>query len=251
MRKLLLILIAVFTAGMLSACSSDYIELSEDDTNAIAQYCAHLLLKHDSKKVAERKLLDKDELEDYYKSLNPEEEDPTPTSELQPTPTPVNNTVTPEPTASPEPTAEVTPEPDLNKAESLTELFGMEGFTIEYKSCSISKTYSEDENFTITAKEGESILAFEFAIRNVGDKAKNFVSSGSKVAYALYCTNGDIYAPQISMLGNDIQFLNDEIDSDEIYTAVLLFITDEKDKPEKLRLEDGETGAIYDITVSG
>ena len=67
MKKLGFLITTLIVSLMLSACSSDYIEISEDESNAIAQYCAHLLLKNDKNKVAERKLLDIDELEDYYK----------------------------------------------------------------------------------------------------------------------------------------------------------------------------------------
>ena len=250
MRKLFLVIVMLISMSLLSACSSNNINLTDEESDAIAQYCAHLLLKYDGNKVAQRKLLDIDELEDYYKELKKDEPEPVVTSEPEPSATPIDD-VTPTPTVEPEPTPTAQIEPEQEKAESITDLFGMEGFTVDYKSSSISKTYSEDENFTITAKEGESILAVEFAIRNIGKGKQTFVSSGSKVAYALHCTNGDIYAPQISMLGNDIQFLNDEIDQDEIYTAVLLFIIDEKDTPDKLRLEDGETGRIYDVLSIG
>lgn len=247
MKKLGFLITTLIVSMMLSACSSDYIEISEDESNAIAQYCAHLLLKNDKNKVAERKLLDIDELEDYYKELH--KDDPTPT------PTPVEEDVTPTPTDEPEETTTPTepeekpteaPIEDIDRAESLTELYDMEDFTVEFKSLSLTKTYSENAYSTLSAKEGENICAVEFVIRNTGSETKTFVSAGSKVAYALYCTNGDIYAPSLSMLGNDIQFLNDKIEKDEQYTAVLLFIINEDDTPAKLRAEGSESGKVYD-----
>ena len=233
MKKLGFLITTLIVSMMLSACSSDYIEISEDESNAIAQYCAHLLLKNDKNKVAERKLLDIDELED-----TPVEEDvtPTPTDGPEETPTPT------EPEEKP---TEALID-DIDRAESLTELYDMEDFTVEFKSLSLTKTYSENAYSTLSAKEGENICAVEFVIRNIGSETKTFVSAGSKVAYALYCTNGDIYAPSLSMLGNDIQFLNDKIEKDEQYTAVLLFIINEDDTPAKLRAEGSESGKVYD-----
>ena len=109
MKKLGFLITTLIVSLMLSACSSDYIEISEDESNAIAQYCAHLLLKNDKNKVAERKLLDIDELEDYYMELH--KDDPTPT------PTPVEEDVTPTPTDEPEETP--TPkEPEKKPTES-------------------------------------------------------------------------------------------------------------------------------------
>lgn len=246
MKKLGLLITAVILSMLLSACSSDHIEISEEESNAIAQYCAHLLLKNDKNKVAERKLLDIDELEDYYKELHKNDPTPTPTPTEDVTPVPTD-----EPEETPAPTeAEVTPTEapaeEIDRAETLTELYGMEDFTVEFKSVSLTKTYSENAYSTLSAKEGENICAVEFAIRNIGSETLKFVSSGSKVAYALYCANGDIYAPSLSMLGNDIQFLNDKIEKDEQYTAVLLFIINEDDVPLRLRAEDSESGKVYD-----
>ena len=249
MKKIITFLTLVLAALVLTACSSENnIPLTEKESDAIAQYCAHLLLKYDNNKVQKRKLMDLDELEDYYKELHKNDPTPTPVPTEEITPTPAEDiTSTPVPDdgdLTPVPT-----EPEQDKAESLTELYGLEDFIIEYKASSLSKVYSENEYSSINAKDGELILAVEFSIRNIGSSDKKFVSSGSKIAYALQCKNGDIYTPSLSMLGNDIQFLNDEIEKDEQYTAVLLFIIDEKVAPVSLRAEDGETGRIYDIEL--
>lgn len=247
MKKLITLLTVLCLCVLLSACSSDYIEISDAESDAIAQYCAHLLLKADKNKTADRKLLDIDELEDYYKELH--KDDPTPTV------TPVEEDVTPTPSAEPEstpqPTGEVQPVvepvPDEDMAETLDELYAVDEFTVDFKGLSLTKTYSENAYSAISAKDGENICVAEFTIKNKSKETQTFVSSGSKVAYALYCTDGDIYAPSLSMLSNDIQFLNDKIEKDEQYTAVLLFILDEKDVPAKLRVESSENGKVYTI----
>ena len=248
MKKIYPALAIIIASLMLTACSSNYIEITDKESDAIAQYCAHLLLKYDKNKVAQRKLLDVDELEDYYEELHKNDPTPTPTEMAEPTAEPTSE---PEVTPTPEditdvPTA-VPTEPELPKAESLTELYAKEDFTVEYKTISVTQMYYENEYSSISAKDGESIAVIFFNIRNIGDADQKFVSSDSKVGYALYCVNGNIYTPTLSMLGNDIQFLNDLIEKDEEYEAVLLFFIDAMDLPVKLRAEDGESGKIFDI----
>ena len=246
MKKFALVFVFLMTSLLLSACSSDYIQLSDAESDAIAQYCAHLILKNDKNKLDDRKLLDVDELKDYYEELHKNDPTPevTPVAEATPTPTPLPDD-TPTPTEADTPTQ--APVEEVNMAESLNELYAFDDFTVEFKSVSLTKTYSENEYSTISAKDGEMICAAEFVIKNRTSETKKFVSAGSKVAYALYCANGDIYAPSLSMLGNDIQFLNDKIEKDEQYIAVLLFIIDEKDVPEKIRVESSENGKVFDI----
>lgn len=247
MKKLITLFIIIMSSVMLSACSSDYIEISEAESDAIAQYCAHLLLKADKNKVANRKLLDIDEIEDYYEELHKNDPTPEVTPEADATPT---TTEAPEETPTPteaETTPTEAPIEEDRMAESLTELYLQDGFEVEFKSLYLTKTYSENDYSSISAKDGENICAVEFVIKNKSSETQKFVSAGSKVAYALYCKNGDIYAPSLSMLGNDLQFLNDKIEKDEQYTAVLLFIISDKDEPAKLRVESSENGKVFDI----
>ena len=263
MKKFLCFMMLLVFAGMLMACgSSDNIPLTDEESDAIAQYCAHLILKHDNNKTAVRKLLDIDEIEDIYKEAH--KNDPTPT----PKPTKAPGSASSgksgnsgksgstgsksEAGSSPAPdksTAEAYVDNSRPKAESLTKLYSAEGFTVEYKSGSSMKVYSENEYSTISAKDGEMIYAVEFTIKNIGDSKARFVSNNSNVSYMLYCENGDIYAPQISMLSNDILFLNDEIAAGKEYTAVLLFFVNEDRTPGLLRAENGETGKVFDIKL--
>ena len=251
MKKLYGFIMVFLMVVMLVGCTSENIPITEEESDAIAQYCAHLLLKYDKNKVDDRKLMDKDELEDYYKEL--EKANPTPVPSGDPTPTP-------KPTKAPKPTSSdktekdnkpsATPEDTSDKAGSLTELYGIKGFEVKYKSGKLTKTYNENDYSTITARDGEMIFSASFEIENTGKESKKFVSSDSNVKYVLYCENGNMYSPQISMLSNDIQFLNDEVGAKKDFTAVLLFVVSENDNPVTLRAEDGETGKVYDVKIN-
>ena len=250
MKKLYVFIMVFLLAGMLTGCASGNIPITEEESDAIAQYCAHLLLKYDNNKTDDRKLMDKDELKDHYKEL--EKANPTPTPTQAPTSTP-EATKAPKPSKAEDETNDVTPTEAIptadNKAESLTELYGLKGFDVKYSSGSLTKTYNENDYSTITARDGEMIFSASFKIKNNGKESQKFVSSDSSVSYILYCENGNSYTPQISMLSNDIQFLNDEIGVKKDFAAVLLFVVSETDVPATLRAEDGKTGKVYDIKI--
>ena len=64
-RLLLILLSSVF---LLAGCASaEYIALTDEESDAIAQYCAYLMLKYDKNEVEKRKLLEVKELQDIYK----------------------------------------------------------------------------------------------------------------------------------------------------------------------------------------
>ena len=224
MRKIALILCFVLVVFSFTACSGVNIPLTDEESDAIAQYSAYLILKYDKNKNAERKLLDKKELEDIKKENEEKEKaeaSPTPTKGEKPskaTPTPKPNKKNDDPT--PVPTQEI-----KNSVESLSDLYGAKGFEVEYDSCGISDVYSENEYSVFTAKPGEDILFVKFKIKNTGKESKKFVSSDYPVNFTLYCDNGDMIGPSVSMLSNDIQFLNDDIGAGKTFDAVLLFIT--------------------------
>ncbi|MBR4780896.1 MAG: hypothetical protein IK014_06020 [Lachnospiraceae bacterium] len=246
----LILLIAVLVCGCSSA--PEY-NITDDESDAIAQYCAYLLLKYDKNKTAERKLLDKKELEDIYNAGKEENvtEAVTPTPPITdpgtPTPTP---TEAPEVTDTPTPTPEITEEPK-NLVSGLTELYGKTDFTVEYGYYKLSEKYVENEYSVITPKQdGEKVLALYFLIKNISASKSKFVSKDSNVNYYLYCDNGDILGPQICALPNDIQFLNDDINAGGSYDAVLLFFVNDSEKTYKLKAKDDKTGYEYEIKIN-
>ncbi|MCR4624585.1 MAG: hypothetical protein K5795_01285 [Lachnospiraceae bacterium] len=254
MKKMkMLVALFIIMGCMITGCSSGpHIELTEEESDAIAQYSAYLLLKYDKNKTAERKLLDIKELEDIYNEENGKQdaETATPTPDI-PTPTQIQDD--PEPSATPTeaPTAEpsVTSTPE-NKADSLTELYAKDGFTVEYGYYKLEEQYVENEFSVITPKqEGDKVLSLNFLIKNTGKNNAKFVSKDSAVKYLLYCDNGDILGPQICALPNDIQFLNDDIKAGGSYDAVLLFFVNDNEKAYSLKAVDENTGLEYDIKI--
>ncbi len=248
-KKSIIAFILLITMLLCGCASEPQYNLTDAESDAIAQYSAYLLLKYDKNKRAERKLLDKKELEAIYNEGNEVTEavTPTPTSS-EPDVTTPTPTEEPKVTDTPEPTPEITPEPK-NLAESLTKLYGKDDFTVEYGYYKLSSRYVENEYSVITPKDGEQVLALYFLIKNTSKETKKFVSKDSKVSYFLHCDNGDVLGPQICALPNDIQFLNDDIAAGGSYDAVLLFFVNEEEKTYTLDAKDN-TGLEYEIKIN-
>ena len=263
MKKIRMILAVLAISVITCGCSAgEHIALTEEESDAIAQYSAYLLLKYDKNKNFERKLLDVKELEDIYKERKEEsqKDDPTPT----PSPTPT-------PTASPEPSgeAEVTPTP-VKEEEipteapvqiggeigeeigNLNDLYADRNFTVSYKSFKISKVYSEDEVSSFSAKEGEKLLSVSISIKNNLEKEKAFISAEHPIEYRLYSGNGDVIAPETSFLPNDLNFLNEsnKIGAGKSLKAVLLFVIDEKEESFSLKAVSGLNDKTWEIRLN-
>ena len=58
LKKVSFLFLLIFLSVILTACSNEYISITEDESNAIAQYCSYLLLKYDKNHRDEIRLLD-------------------------------------------------------------------------------------------------------------------------------------------------------------------------------------------------
>ena len=258
MKKFLALAMFAVLSVLLAGCYQiEYPDLSEENSDAIAQYSAYLLLKYDKNHMAERKLLDKKELEDIYKEREAEATGiPTPTPSdpdtvtEAPTPVPTDEpVVTPTTNPTAEPTAEPVTDND-QKAESLNALYGQDSFEITYSKNNTTTVYSETEASAFYAKDGEKILVVEFGVKNTTRSKKQIYLLESNVEYYIYCKNGDVYSPAMSFLPNDIITLDTEIDAYGNYNAVLICFIKDTDVPERLHVLNSETGYTFDIPLS-
>ena len=256
----IVILIFAFMIALSGCSSGDYIAVTDEESDAIAQYCAYLLLKYDKNKNDDRKLLDIKELEDIYKAEQGEEEvtpipSPTPTEEPEPTDSPkptkkpkATETPTPSPSKD-ENTITAPPVDDANKAKSLTEVYPGTGFEVEFVSFKMGATLSEDENFTIRpTKEGYAYLSGQFKISNTKGGIIDVDFVGAPIKYMLYCDNGDVIAEPEIGIKDDLQFYSAKL-AGTSSDAVLLFSIKDDTTPFLLRVTNTSTGKTYDITL--
>ena len=154
------------------------IPLTEDETNAIAQYCAHLLMKHGASELYHdtgEKLLDKKEYEDAIAErealLNPTST-PLPTA----TPVPENSDKGEEPTGQEdgdENTSTPVPTPSGKTTADASELFDPSVFEVSVSGYTFTKSFkSEEEYFALSAPSGKIVAVFMLDVKNISSQIR-------------------------------------------------------------------------------
>lgn len=277
MTKIKYLVIMIATVLLVTGCSSSSISLTEDEINAIAQYSAYLILKHEDNHIVKEKLLDKRDLEEAREAAETEQEKeedsvletvedivPTPTPTTTPTPVPTEAPV--ETTEDPTDTAKATtPVNEIVEAsekatkqiaKAISECYNEDSFEITYRNYEVCDTYkSVYEYFSVTAPTGVKLLILNFDIKNVSNSEKQFDFFDHQVDFSLAADTTTIIEPRISLLANDLQFLNRKISAGETADAVLLFYIDRIYESIELQVtstdvSDGNNEKIYKIKIN-
>ena len=198
----------------LTGCA-DIKNLSEEQENEIAEYAAGVLLQNSDKYP--------------YRLITKKEKEVTET----PTPMPATPTPTPTPTSAaaqasdapqesqPEQTA-AAPE-DSKKEVSLDDLYHLKGVSVLYTSYRLADKYGSSQ---IRAEQGKKLLVAEFSLKNnSGAKKKVKLIDRRKITYQLN-VDGTTYSPQISLLENQLDYLETVIAKGKSQKAVLVFQVD-------------------------
>ena len=196
----------------LTGCA-DIKYLSEEQENEIAEYAAGVLLQNSDKYP--------------YRLITKKEK------EVTETPTPMPATPTPTPTSAaaqasdapqesqPEQTA-AAPE-DSKKEVSLDDLYHLKGVSVLYTSYRLADKYGSSQ---IRAEQGKKLLVAEFSLKNnSGAKKKVKLIDRRKITYQLN-VDGTTYSPQISLLENQLDYLETVIAKGKSQKAVLVFQVD-------------------------
>ena len=229
MKQLRIILLTAAAVLMLSGCElgQPQIPLTEDESNAIAQYCAHLIMKYGAENLYDQRLMDKKDFEDAVAErealLNPS---PTPTLPVTPEPTP---DIGDDPGSGPDATSDPVPDvSDKTSAKDASELFDPDTFDMQVVDSYFGKSYkSETEYFTLTAPAGKQVVAFTINVKNITSQSKVFDYNNYGAQFQLVVDGSTALSPEISLLANDFRFNRTEIKPDGIFSGVVLFFADE------------------------
>ena len=200
-------LCAVLAVSVLSLTGcADIKNLSEEQENEIAEYAAGVLLQNSDKYP--------------YRLITKEEKEVTETP--TPTPTSAAAQASDAPQESqPEQTA-AAPE-DSKKEVSLDDLYHLKGVSILYTSYCLADKYGSSQ---IRAEQGKKLLVAEFSLKNnSGAKKKVKLIDRRKITYQLN-VDGTTYSPQISLLENQLDYLETVIAKGKSQKAVLVFQVD-------------------------
>lgn len=220
--------------------------LTDEEMDVVAEYAASLLLKYDVNY----------ETPLYYAEERLEMLSPTPTPAPSPTPTElpaqapgeegdfqggqVTETV---------PTATPTPIPDYNEAETtmqITELFGEEDIVISCEGYQLMKSVQSTEYFSLVAKEGRQYVVVGFRLENISETDRAFNASAKGMEYSIDVNTGTVSRVSLSMLENDLQYMEIAVPAKGTAKAVLVFeIEDTAIENMHLIIEDAEENVVF------
>lgn len=236
MKKKRLVLFIVLCLLLSMAGCMQSIELTDSESDQVAEYAAYLLLKYD--KYYSPTLMDHDEFDETKAQLSAT---PIPT----PTPTPVNTqgSISGSGAGSGE-------EPTDAPVYTLDDITGFKRFTLEYTGHSFEQSFTTDrEYFFINAPSGKQILVCKFLFTNVSQKARSLQTTDLKLNYKLHISEKAVLDARVSLLENDIQYLDTEVDAGVGYEAVLLFFVDEEYLNEKMVLKVSNGSQTAEIEI--
>ena len=223
--------------------------LTDEEMDVVAEYAASLLLKYDEKY----------ETPLYYAENREEKLTPTPTlspeSDPVVTQVPVVNpteipgeTTEVSPTGFPEATAKPTPVP-YNHEETtrqLTELFAVENITVVCEKYELMQSVQSTEYFSLVAKEGRQYAVVSFKLHNETDKNLVFDASGNGLEYSIDVNTGTISRVSLSMLSNDLQYMEIAVPAKGTAEAVLVFeIAEGTPETMHLIIEDKQENTVF------
>ena len=220
--------------------------LTDEEMDVVAEYAASLLLKYDTNY----------ETPLYYAEERLEMLTPTPT----PTPSPAP-TETPVPTpvgegtsqggsvTETEPTATPTPIPAFNEAATtvqITELFGEEDITVSCEGYQLMKSVQSTDYFSLMAKEGRQYAVVGFLLENTSETDKVFNASAKGMEYSIDVNTGTVSRVSLSMLENDLQYMEIAVPAKGTAKAVLVFeIEDTAIETMHLIIKDKEENVVF------
>jgi hypothetical protein len=209
MRKISLV-ISLFCALTLTGCATGY-NLSEQETGIVAESMAGLLLKYDSNYRKQSLLVPVKELE----------EETIPTDEE----TVTSDNTTAENGSDESSNTEGKSDETVQKY-TLSEVIGFDDFEVLYEGYNLYNSYPDDTSstyFSLTPREGNQLLAISFKARNLTKEKKDFNLIKSGIKFKLLINEKTTYVPLLTLLENDLQYINIPIEGNETEDVILVF----------------------------
>ncbi|NLC19013.1 MAG: hypothetical protein GX757_07290 [Clostridiales bacterium] len=221
MKRLILSLIIVISLMAFSGCVKK-LDNTQEQTDALAEYMAGLLLKYDA---------------NYDRALRPvlaAGEDKTDSTDKQTDKTDKEeNDNADAKDASGSKSDEMGNEADnkeidtdKQKTYSLTEIIGQADFDISYLDYNLADIYPENYSktyFYVEADEEKQLLVIRFNVKNTSIDKKNLNLSNTDIKYQLELAGGIIDKPWFTVLENDLQYIDITMEPEAATVAVLIY----------------------------
>ena len=210
--------------------------LTEGEMDAAAEYAASLLLRYDENY----------DMPLYYMDW-PEEEDSEAAQAPEDTKKPGEGTTS---SGSVESTVAPTPLPDKSKEEGitqqLTEIMDVNNITVSCTGYVPMKSVQSTEYFSLTAKEGRRYIVVYFELQNNTNRDLVFDASEKGLQYSLDINTKTSYKVSLSMLPNDLQYMEIPVPANGTADGVLVFeVADTTYNTIHLIVENNENDTIF------
>lgn len=207
-KKIAGVVLTMAVAGMLTGCVDNMPDLTDEQSQLIAEYAADLLLKYSPN--YNTKLVDIEE-------ITQEETDVSETKETE---------ETTQGTKEEQSTVEIV-EPETNPQDvDFAEEEGLQDFTLKYASYEISDSYPKDATgYRVDATEGNSLLIVHFILTNESEESIecNFFEKNPSISVAV---DGKRVKAMSSMLDDDLTTYMDTVEAGEEKDLVVIFEVD-------------------------
>ena len=227
MKKGKIIGVLAISACMLTGCIDSMPDMTEEQSELVAEYAADMLLKYSPN--YHYRIADEEEVASAEAEMETSQEEETMQEESQPSQdlsqTGSGETVSVGAETSVEDGAEY----------DLAAFFGMDQFSIMYASCEVTDAYPNAESgvgFSVTAPQGYNLLVLHFDVENLGEEAAqcDLFDQISKVSVNV---NDAGYVQAVStLLTNDLTTYMEDIPAGEVADAVVVVPVEQTDLDE-------------------
>lgn len=227
MKKGKIIGVLAISACMLTGCIDSMPDMTEEQSELVAEYAADMLLKYSPN--YHYRIADEEEVASAETEMETSQEEETMQEESQPSQdlsqTGSGETVSVGAETSVEDGAEY----------DLAAFFGMDQFSIMYASCEVTDAYPNAESgvgFSVTAPQGYNLLVLHFDVENLGEEAAqcDLFDQISKVSVNV---NDAGYVQALStLLTNDLTTYMEDIPAGEVADAVVVVPVEQTDLDE-------------------
>lgn len=114
---------------------------------------------------------------------------------------------------------------------TLSEVIGKNDFEIEYLNYKLHNSYpenSDETSFSLDPGKGNQLLVVSFSVKNLSNETKNFNLINSKIVYKLDINDGITYKPLLTLLENDLRYIDKKFGAGKANDLVLVFEVSEK-----------------------
>lgn len=227
MKKGKIIGVLAISACMLTGCIDSMPDMTEEQSELVAEYAADMLLKYSPN--YHYRIADEEEVASAEAEMETSQEEETTQEKSQPSQdlsqTGSGETVSVGAETSVEDGAEY----------DLAAFFGMDQFSIMYASCEVTDAYPNAESgvgFSVTAPQGYNLLVLHFDVENLGEEAAqcDLFDQISKVSVNV---NDAGYVQALStLLTNDLTTYMEDIPAGEVADAVVVVPVEQTDLDE-------------------